>query len=110
MSESVRICRRCGGRMIHVHRTTLQRLFAVAAYECAVCRVKELVRRKAECQCPRCGNRRATKLRHRDEIDRMESSLRNVLAWLAGGKLYHCSFCRLQFYDRRPLGEPVFDD
>jgi hypothetical protein len=24
---------------------------------------------------------------------------------MAGGRLYHCCFCRLQFYDRRPLAD-----
>ncbi|HEY2012183.1 MAG TPA: hypothetical protein VGH38_01725 [Bryobacteraceae bacterium] len=59
-----------------------------------------------ECRCPRCGTTRLTKLKERDGIDRMEPGIWNLLARLGGGKLYHCCFCRLQFYDRRPMPEP----
>ena len=55
------------------------------------------------CRCPRCGIQELTQLKERDHIDTMESGLWNLVARIGGGKLYHCSFCRLQFYDRRPL-------
>jgi hypothetical protein len=35
----------------------------------------------------------------------MENGIWNFLSRLGGGKLYHCCFCRLQFYDRRPSPE-----
>jgi len=35
----------------------------------------------------------------------MDWGLWNLAARVCGGKLYHCWFCRLQFYDRRPLAE-----
>jgi hypothetical protein len=31
----------------------------------------------------------------------MQKGLLNLLQRLSGGKLYHCWFCRLQFYDTR---------
>jgi hypothetical protein len=31
----------------------------------------------------------------------MQRGLMNILHRLSGGKLYHCWFCRLQFYDTR---------
>ena len=35
----------------------------------------------------------------------------NFLKRMSGGKLVHCRYCRLQFFDRRPLapesGEPM---
>ena len=31
----------------------------------------------------------------------MEAGFLNLLEKLAGGNLYHCKFCRIQFWDRR---------
>jgi hypothetical protein len=46
------------------------------------------------------------KLKHPDRIDRMHTGFLNLVERLAGkGKLFHCRWCRLQFYDRRPLAE-----
>lgn len=33
----------------------------------------------------------------------MQSGFINFLNKISGGKLYHCWFCRLQFYDLRPV-------
>jgi hypothetical protein len=46
---------------------------------------------------------RIEKLKKRDLIDPMHWSILIVLEWLLFGKLYHCHFCRIQFYDRRGL-------
>jgi hypothetical protein len=35
----------------------------------------------------------------------MDFGLGNFLAWLFGGKLYYCLYCRLQFYDWRGAGK-----
>ncbi len=40
-------------------------------------------------------------LRRRDGIDKMQPGIFNLLHKIGGGKLYHCWFCRLQFYDVR---------
>jgi hypothetical protein len=45
----------------------------------------------------------------RDHIDRISRSPSSLLAKVRGGKLYHCIFCRLQFYSLRPL-EPASSD
>ena len=37
----------------------------------------------------------------------MERGLLNKLEKLAHGKLYHCKFCRIQFWDRRELEPKV---
>jgi hypothetical protein len=42
-------------------------------------------------------------LKERDRIDAMQTGPVNLLKRLARGKLVHCRWCRLQFYDRRPL-------
>ena len=56
------------------------------------------------CRCPRCGTLRVTKLKERDKIDKMETGIFNMVERLLGGKLYHCRFCRVQFFDRRDVG------
>ena len=107
-------CTQCGGRLRRVHRSYLQRLGYLALYTCSDCQHTEKIPRfgyrfRNECCCPRCGTNRLTKLKERDRIDRMERGIWNLAARLCGGKLYHCYFCRLQFYDRRPpreAGEP----
>jgi hypothetical protein len=44
------------------------------------------------------------KLKHPDRIDRMHTGFLNFAEKIAGkGRLFHCRWCRLQFYDRRPL-------
>lgn len=102
-------CGRCGGRLRRVHRTFLERLSYMAIYQCRDCHAEECVPRRyryhfgQHCRCPECGTTRLTKLKERDHIDRMQTGLLNLLERLANGKLYHCCFCRLQFYDRRKL-------
>jgi len=103
-------CKRCGGRMKRTHRSLVQRVGYLAIYECQECQAEESVPRftyrlEPVCCCPRCGTSRLTQLRQRDKIDKMEGGLWNMAARLLGGKLYHCCFCRIQFYDRRPLPE-----
>jgi len=104
----MRQCRQCGGRLKRVHRSYMQRLGYIALFACPDCHHVESVPRFSyrlgdECRCPRCGTSRLSKLKERDHIDRMEFGLWNLAARVCGGKLYHCCFCRLQFYDRRPL-------
>lgn len=99
-----------------MHRSFLQRIAHVALFSCQDCRHTESIPRFSyrlgdQCRCPRCGTNRLTKLKERDHIDRMEFGLWNILARIGGGKLYHCCFCRLQFYDRRrweEVKEPTF--
>ena len=64
------------------------------------------------CRCPICGSYRVSKLRSPDRIDRFHRGFLNLVERFAGsGQLYHCRWCRLQFYDRRPLAaEPAKSD
>ena len=61
-------------------------------------------------RCPNCGR---TEVKHRsrpDGIDRMLWNPLRLTLKLLGGRLYHCEFCRLQFYDlrrRAPSIRPV---
>jgi hypothetical protein len=100
-------CARCGGQLRRVHRTFVERFSFMAKYRCRVCQSVETAPRSyrnhfgTRCRCPRCGTYRITKLKVRDGIDKMETGLLNLIERWMGGNLYHCRFCRIQFFDRR---------
>ena len=79
----------------------------MAIYQCQRCREEQVILRRwryhlgPDVRCPLCGSRRVTKLRVPDKIDRMHTGFLHFLERLSKGKLYHCRFCRIQFYDRR---------
>ena len=81
----------------------------MAAYECSHCSRQEFAPRRylhhfgEQCRCPKCGTFRVVKLKQRDKIDPMNTGFLHWFERLAGGRLYYCCFCRLQFYDRRPM-------
>jgi DNA-directed RNA polymerase subunit RPC12/RpoP len=88
----------------------------MAIYQCQRCKEQQVVLRRWRyhlgigARCPLCGSRRIKKLKALDKIDHMRGGFLNLLERLAGGKLYHCRFCRIQFYDRRdcaPANEPA---
>jgi DNA-directed RNA polymerase subunit RPC12/RpoP len=102
--------------MRRVHRTLAERLNYLAIYECKDCntednlpRAHQLHRGKAA-RCPKCGTYRLTRLKEPDTIDPMHSGVLNWMEKLAGGRLYHCRFCRIQFWDRRRLRSEVEAD
>jgi len=107
----VRKCGYCGSsKLKRVHRTFVERFSYLAIYECRDCENEEFIPRRytfhfgPQVRCPRCGTYRVTKLRGPDKIDRMATGFWNLFEKIAGGnKLYHCCFCRLQFYDRRKM-------
>jgi hypothetical protein len=107
----MRKCKRCNGKLKRVHRTFLERFSYMAIYGCSTCDIEEFFPRRytyhfgENARCPQCGSFRPTKLRERDKIDKMQWGVLNLAEQWAGGRLYHCCFCRLQFYDRRPLAE-----
>ncbi len=106
-------CSVCGGKLKRVHRTFFERFPYMAIYECRNCENEELVPRRfmyhlgRECRCPQCGTLKLKRLKAPDHIDRMHTGFLNFLERLSGGQLYHCRFCRLQFYDRRPLASEL---
>ena len=79
----------------------------MAIYRCKDCREEQVVLRRwryhfgREARCPRCGTSRLTKLKVPDRIDPKHTGFLNFMERLMDGKLYHCRYCRLQFYDRR---------
>ena len=86
-----------------------ERLGYMAIYECQRCHEEQVVLRRWRYhfgpgpRCPKCGSHRATKLKEPDHIDPMCTGLLNFLERAVSGKLYHCRFCRVQFYDRREI-------
>ena len=82
----------------------------MAAYECHKCEIEELVPRRFRhhfgpaCRCPECGTYRVVRLKRPDKIDRRHGGFLNLLERLISrGRMFHCRWCRLQFYDRRAV-------
>jgi DNA-directed RNA polymerase subunit RPC12/RpoP len=81
----------------------------MAIYECRHCEREVLIPRHysyhlgGTCRCPKCGTFRVVKLKVPDKIDPMQGGVLNLVERLAGGNLYHCCYCRVQFFDRRPI-------
>ncbi len=99
--------------MRRVHRTFWERFSYMAIYECRTCEREEFAPRRYRyhlsdhTRCPVCGSYRVVRLKHPDRIDRMHTGFLNFLERIAGkGQLFHCRWCRLQFYDRRSLADP----
>jgi transcription elongation factor Elf1 len=103
----MKVCTQCGGHLHRIHRTFTERFSYLAIYECRDCKDISSIPRHYRYhlgqfpRCPRCGTLRIVKLKERDHIDRFETGLLNLLERICRGGLYHCKFCRLQFYDRR---------
>ena len=102
-------CEQCGGRVRRVHRTFFERFAYMAIYECRDCEAEKFYPRRymyhfgPYCRCPRCGTFRVTRLKAPDRIDRLQTGFLNFLERQFGGRLHHCRYCRVQFYDRRML-------
>ena len=100
-------CDQCDGTLRRIHRTFFERFSYLAVYECHGCKRQMFIPRPyrfhfgSVCRCPRCGTYHLNKLKRRDKIDPLDTGVWNLLERLVGGKLYHCRYCRLQFYDRR---------
>ncbi|MGA2273524.1 MAG: hypothetical protein ABSH00_08210 [Bryobacteraceae bacterium] len=94
--------------MRRIHRTLLERLSYLAIFQCCVCEREQHVPRPfqlhfgPQARCPKCGTFRLTRLGEPDAVDSMQGGLWNRMERLFRGNLYHCRFCRVQFYDRRP--------
>ena len=105
----MRKCVHCGGKLRRVHRTFWQRFTQMAMYECKGCRKVDSAPRRytfhfgPECRCPKCGTYRVSCLKERDQIDPFHHGFLGFVERLRGGRLHHCRYCRVQFFDRRPL-------
>jgi hypothetical protein len=78
-------------------------------FECTKCEVRIGAKRKifdyfgGNVKCPGCGTEKLERKRKRDKIDRLIKTPISVFQSLIGGNLYHCGFCRIQFYDVRRI-------
>jgi DNA-directed RNA polymerase subunit RPC12/RpoP len=99
--------------MRRVHRTLLERFKYLAIYSCKQCHAEDNLPRAHQlhfgkaARCPKCGTYRIVRLREPDRIDPMYTGLWNTLERMVGGKLFHCRYCRIQFWDRRRLQAEV---
>lgn len=94
----------CGNRLVRVRRTFRERFAYLAVYRCRQCgrtarqaRLGFLFADRS--RCPLCGTERVARLAQRDGIDRMHRNIFSMLRWFTATQLYHCRFCRIQFYD-----------
>lgn len=100
-------CSVCGERLIRTRRTFLEKPFFSLAFKCRGCDIR--VREKHRffyhfgryVQCPHCGTTDLEKRSSRDKIDRLTKNPFSMVQALFGAHLYHCVFCRFQFYDLR---------
>ena len=102
-------CPKCSGVLVRSHRRGIEKLIFSQAYRCKGCNHRKCesylmtgLFDKYAC-CPRCGNPVPDRRSRRDKVDSMLHTPLRMLHWMLGGKLYHCVFCRLQFYDIRPI-------
>jgi DNA-directed RNA polymerase subunit RPC12/RpoP len=88
----------------------VERFIYAEAFRCDSCEKRVRIatfnlKRLRYVKCPSCHSVDLTILKRPDRIDRMQKGLLNALQRVGGGKLYHCWFCRIQFYDTRPRCE-----
>jgi hypothetical protein len=86
----------------------------MAIYECHKCEREQVVPRRfrfhlgPSCRCPVCGTFRVVRLKVPDHIDKKHTGFLNMVERVLGeGRLYHCRWCRLQYFDRRPLASEL---
>jgi len=102
-------CGQCGGKLRRVHRTFGERFRYMAIYACRDCKHEEFVARRyryhfgPHTRCPNCGTFRVVRLRAPDKIVPMFKGFFNFIERISGGSLFHCRYCRVQFFDRRKL-------
>jgi hypothetical protein len=102
-------CAFCNGPLKRLHRTPWEKMFYQAMYKCSNCGQADPLPRKftflfwLHARCPSCGTGRLTRLAGRDPVDRLFRNPFSLIQAAFGGKLFHCNYCRLQFYDVRPL-------
>jgi DNA-directed RNA polymerase subunit RPC12/RpoP len=101
-------CLQCGGELRRTRRKLFERFGYAKAYRCKNCdsRVRVGVASHSKklkfAACPKCHTYELTAPRRVDKIDKMIKGPRSFLQRIMGGTLYHCWYCRLQFYDLRP--------
>ena len=102
-------CPACGNELRRTKRSFGERLHSSGVYLCGSCGHRATVSRLSvwsitrHARCPECHGERLRVLKWRDYIDRYNRNPFRLLCSLFKAPLYHCSSCRLQFYDPRRL-------
>ena len=104
-------CSKCGNeRFFRRHRSAIDKFLYSGLYQCKDCGVRQKVPRwkhwywfSPTVQCPVCGTSDVTRRKSRDWIDRMYCNPLSRFQQLFGAPIYHCLWCRVQFYDLRPM-------
>ena len=107
-------CPTCRGPLRRVHRTFGEKFLYAAMYQCLKCHTRRPEPRWYALylgdypRCPRCGTYRLSRLSTPDHIDGMSRSALSLMQRVLRGGLYHCRYCRLQFYDvRSPIAAEI---
>ena len=100
-------CRECGAALRRSKRRLFDRVRYLEAYRCHGCGARYHVTLASRLQlarwakCPNCRYQGVKAKKRIDKIDRIRGGFFNFFHKIMGGQLYHCWFCRLQFYDLR---------
>lgn len=102
-------CQECGSHIKRRRRSGSEKFLFGACFTCTRCGADNRKYRsifqwlQPHVSCPRCHTADLHRLSRIDKIDGMtKNPLRHLLRAM-GGTLYHCGYCRFQFYDTRPL-------
>jgi hypothetical protein len=107
LMSGMRNCASCGGDLVRVPRTFLQKFAYFAVFTCRKCEARQTLDQwflfmfGRTSRCPRCGGFKVKKLREVDDIDPMYKNPISYLQKWFGGSIHWCPACRLQFYDVR---------
>jgi hypothetical protein len=100
-------CAHCGEKLARTRRRFWEKPFYTVVFQCRGCGMRMGSKRDIfnylgrSAKCPRCGAEEITRRSKPDKIDKMSRTPASLFQSLLGGNLYHCFFCRLQFYDLR---------
>jgi len=93
--------------MVRSHRRLWEKPIYSFVHKCRECESRVRTKHRlleyvsGPAKCPHCGDREIQRRSTRDKIDRTLRTPFSVVQSLLGGQLYHCGFCRIQFYDLR---------
>ncbi len=102
-------CAKCGGGLLRARRNIIEKLIYSTVYRCKTCDLRTGITRaytlyfSPVCHCPNCGNERVRTRSKPDKIDKLLKTPMSLVQRMLGGTLYHCLYCRIQFYDVRKL-------
>jgi hypothetical protein len=103
----MRKCTFCNDSLTRTHRRLWEKPIYSVVFKCRACESRIGAKREffhyfgGHAKCPRCGTEEVKQRSTLDRIDRLVKTPISVFQALTGGKLYHCLFCRIQFYDLR---------